>query len=181
MKKRLIKTIATFSFLLSLIGTTVYAANYRFNPERYASKNAYIQDIMDNTQFHQYLSAACTYWTQSAANVSIWETYGSSYNQIRTNTTSSSTREGDTYPYTAPDGSTAFFIDLYTSNILRNNTRNSSNYNEAAIVHEIGHIFGLADLNYLDTHQAIMSYYNDRYVRYTPQPADIEGVNKLYP
>jgi hypothetical protein len=56
----------------------------------------------------------------------------------------------------------------------------SDNVVQFTFAHEIGHMYGLDDLKYFDSHQSVMSEYTDEEIYYQPQYDDMMGVKAAY-
>ncbi|MPM51287.1 hypothetical protein SDC9_98035 [bioreactor metagenome] len=182
MKRGILKTALMITVVLMTLCTSVYAlTSYRLNGYPHSGKYVYLENLLGDSYYSQRLDNAMFYWTNSAAHVGIWKSYSSSNDQIVMQNDGSTTVEGVAYPYDPGDGSTAYYITINKYSIDKANTSGTQSYIEGALVHEIGHLFGLDDLKFFDSHSQIMSYYNDRNLRCTPQSGDIAGVNSIYP
>lgn len=116
-------------------------------------------------------------WNDSEANVYLSVTNGS-VNTIEAARYNDSWYGLTTQTLTTSGYTSQFSIKL-NARTIGDDATNAVNFAKSTATHEFGHVFWLCD-NPSTTEPSIMKYSRDRNVMVTPQPFDIENVNKKY-
>jgi hypothetical protein len=163
--KKYLSIILLSCLFLCTTQFTVYATDYVLSGGGYYTSRVTITNNM--LTFSSYFSPAQSAWNNATSRVNI--TTG-----LWSNNTIDSYDISDSYWGLNGISSTSFYIVI-------NSVKNTSSTAQSVIVHELGHVFNLADNNnILLATVPIMSNYRDRTVVKTPTSIDIAGVNASY-
>lgn len=138
-----------------------------------------VQEYSDkyNDTWVTIINESMSAWNNSGADVNI------SITNASVNTIEAARYNDSWYGLTiqtlSTSGYTSQFCIKLNARTIGDDATNAVNFAKSTATHEFGHVFWLCD-NPSTTEPSIMKYSRDRNVMVTPQPVDVENVNKKY-
>lgn len=188
MKKILVLQVTALILALTImVGTSVSASAYQLKSFRHkSSKIYYYYDNWTALRAKSYFSTGAKVWKAATteATINYYSSNSNSSYYVYMSAGSISDVSWDGMTYTTYNTSTNYVTSQTVTLNTAKRAWNDDDALQSVIVHEMGHVFGLADNGKTST---IMNGYtygtNSRYGEYKlmiPQKDDIDGVNKIY-
>ncbi len=183
------KKIICFVLIFFLSPMLVYAAKYKLTGDQILpDPQISFKNELSNSYLTTRAENACYAWWDSVQTDTKLNNGVLDIDISGTNNKYAIRCYTDTSP-SAPYGFTGFMTD--DGILIYLNTASNISYPQdyvgknaeawiSVISHEFGHVFGLDDLGFFDTRDAIMSEYIDREDFYNPTTNDLDGVKDAY-